>query len=70
MDPNDLWQPKNLEKSWKNDRTSRKNFEKIAKKWLKKSFFLLILLILLIRLIQVPGRHLAVELHQAVITDA
>ena len=36
MDPNNLWQLKNPENTFENDRTSRKNFEHFAKKLSKK----------------------------------
>ena len=54
MDPNDLWQLKNLEKSRENDRTTRKNFENFAKKWSKKSFFFVKYKIILISLKKQP----------------
>ena len=36
MDPNDLWQFKNLEKSKEDDRKTRKNFENFANKMVDK----------------------------------
>ena len=37
MDPNDLWQFQNLEKSGENNRQTRKNFESFAKQIVEKN---------------------------------